>query len=475
MVNRLALIYPSQYNERYYSELLYGPLALAYVAAYTPAHWHTQMYDEYIDEYVDPRSINADLVAMSALTPNIVRAYYLADKLRERGIKVVCGGAHVSALPDEALQHFDAVVRGEAEPVWPQLIADFENGNLQPVYDGGMSCPVDDIRLPRRDLIHPDYQFPTILTSKGCPFSCDYCFLSIFPRNKYRVLPVDAIIEDMERVAKQTNFLAIVVDENISGYSSSDYENRVDLFERMIRKKIKFIWGAQSTVDIYKKPELLELMYRAGCRGLFLGLEAPDNERLGEQVNKNFATRIDYKTAIKEIHRHRIAVIGSFILGMDNQDRHYARNLPKLMKRLKVDYPRVFFLTAWPGTPLYQRLNEENRIIDGWNHIRKDIPSLKYLNFHEEEILEAERYIYKNIFTLPFILRIIFRWIFKQPAMVKFFLKVLRYHLGSRKYLQRDLQKEKEQQMKKLLEEHFGGTTFAQKETLYKEIGGNYR
>ena len=138
MANKLALIYPAMHSDLYASNLLYSPLALAYVAAYTPNDWEISSYDEYVDEYVDPDRIDADLVAMSALTPNILRAYYLANKLRQRGIKTVCGGAHVSALPDEAVQFFDAVVLGEAEPIWPQVIADFERGNLQQVYDGGL-------------------------------------------------------------------------------------------------------------------------------------------------------------------------------------------------------------------------------------------------------------------------------------------------------------------------------------------------
>jgi radical SAM superfamily enzyme YgiQ (UPF0313 family) len=278
MPNKLALIYPAMHSDLYSSELLYGPLALAYVGAYTPSNWKITLYDEYVDEYVDPVKIDADLVAMSALTPNIPRAYYLADKLRDRGITTVCGGAHVSALPDEALQFFDAVVLGEAEPVWPQVIADFEGGNLKKVYDGGLEHDLEDIRLPRRDLIHRNYPYTTLITSKGCPFRCDYCYLSVFEKKKYRTLPVDAIIEDMELTNQRNDFIVIFGDENVSGYSAKDQENRMELFERMIKKKFSFVWGAQSTIDIYKKPEMLKLMRAAGCRALFVGLESIDSD-----------------------------------------------------------------------------------------------------------------------------------------------------------------------------------------------------
>jgi radical SAM superfamily enzyme YgiQ (UPF0313 family) len=155
---------------------------------------------------------------MSALTPNILRAYYLADKLRKRGITPVCGGAHFSALPDEAVPFFDAVVSGEAEPIWPKVIADFESGKLQKVYDGGMDSSVEGIRLPRRDLIHKNYRCPSLITSKGCPFRCDYCYLSVYEKKKYRVLPVDAIVEDMEVLNRQNGSIVVFGDENVSGY-----------------------------------------------------------------------------------------------------------------------------------------------------------------------------------------------------------------------------------------------------------------
>lgn len=474
MPNKLALIYPAMHSDLYSSELLYGPLALAYVGAYTPSNWKITLYDEYVDEYVDPVKIDADLVAMSALTPNIPRAYYLADKLRDRGITTVCGGAHVSALPDEALQFFDAVVLGEAEPVWPQVIADFEGGNLKKVYDGGLEHDLEDIRLPRRDLIHRNYPYTTLITSKGCPFRCDYCYLSVFEKKKYRTLPVDAIIEDMELTNQRNDFIVIFGDENVSGYSAKDQENRMELFERMIKKKFSFVWGAQSTIDIYKKPEMLKLMRAAGCRALFVGLESIDSD-LGKQVNKSFADRIDYKEAIRVIHKHGIGVIGSFLLGLDNQDMSYAKRLPRMVKKLNIEYPRLFFLTAWPGTPLYKRLQEQGRIQKGYCQVRKDIPNIVYTHFSEEEIREVHRDIKKNFFTKPYIAKIALRWLFKDPTMVRFFLKILKSNITPEAHRLKREQWEKEASMRELIEEHFRGTPLDESETLHKEFSGTAR
>jgi radical SAM superfamily enzyme YgiQ (UPF0313 family) len=462
MAKKLALINPAMHSDLYSSNLLYSPLALAYVAAYTPNDWEITSYDEYVDEYVDPDKIDADLVAMSALTPNILRAYYLADKLRKRGITTVCGGAHVSALPDEAVQFFDAVVLGEAEPIWPQVIADFESGNLQQVYDGGFDRSVQDIRLPRRDLIHKSYRYPSLITSKGCPFRCDYCYLSVYEKKKDPILPVDAIIEDMEVINRQNHSIVVFGDENVSGYSAKDHENRVELFERMIKKRFSFLWGA-----------LLELMRAAGCRALFVGLETTDSD-LGEQVNKSFADKIDYKEAIRVIHKHRIGVIGSYILGLDSHDKSYVKRLPKVVKRLNIEYPRLFFLTAWPGTPLHKRLQKQGRIPKGYTQVRKDIPNIVYSHFSEEEIREAHTYIKKNFFTKPYIAKIVLRWLFKDPSMVKFFLKVLSSNITPEARLLKKKQWDKEAFMRKLIEEHFRGTQLDESETIHKELSGTY-
>ncbi len=461
MAKKLALIHPAQRNDLFVSDLLYSPLAFAYIGAYTPSDWDISLYDEYVDDFVNPEEIDADLVAMSALTPNIPRAYYIANKLRDKGTKVVIGGAHVTALAEEALDHVHTVVKGEAEDIWPTLISDFEQGKLKPVYDGRMNGDISKIKLPRRDLIHPNYKFPSVITSKGCPFKCNFCYLSIYEKNSYRVLPVEAIIEDLDRLNKTVDFAVIFVDENVSGYSNSDHENRMELFEKMAKRKYKFVWGAQSTVDVYKKPELLTLMHKAGCRTLFLGLESINNQSLGEVANKGFANRIDYNQAIKVIHKHKIGVIGSFIIGLDNQDRHYAKSLVRAMKQMNIEYPRLFYLTAWPGTALYEKLKKEKRLLKGWNKVRKNSPSIVYTHFTAKEIKEARKYVFANFFKLPYLIKIVLRWMFREPAMLKFFLKMVLWNTGAGKLKQRKKQKIKEKKIVELLEEQFGDTRFS--------------
>jgi radical SAM superfamily enzyme YgiQ (UPF0313 family) len=241
----------------------------------------------------------------------------------------------------------------------------------------------------------------------------------------------------------------------------------------MIKKRFRFLWGAQSTIDIYQKPELLGLMRAAGCRAIFVGLETTDSD-LGKQVNKSFADKIDYKEAIRIIHKHRIGVIGSYILGLDSHDKNYVKRLPKVVKRLNIEYPRLFFLTAWPGTPLHKRLQKQGGIPKGYTQVRKDIPNIVYSHFSEEEIREAHSFIKKNFFTKPYIAKIVLRWLFKDPSMVKFFLKVLSSNITPEARLLKKKQWEKEAFMRKLIEEHFRGTQLDESETIHKELSGTY-
>ena len=274
-------------------------------------------------------------------------------------------------------------------------------------------------------------------------------------------------------INRQNDPIVVFGDENVSRYSAKDHENRMEVFEGMIKKRFNFVWEAQSTIDIYRKPEFLELMRAAGCRALFVGFETANSD-LGEQVKKNFADRIDYKEAIRVIHKHCISVIGSYILGLDSHDKSYVKRLPKVVKRLNIECPRLFFLTAWPGTAVYKRLQNQGRIPKDYTQVRKDIPSIVYSHFSEEEIREAHKYIKKSFFTKPDIAKIVLWWLFKDPPMVKFFLKVLSSNITPEARRLKKKQLEKETYMRELIKKHFRGTQLDESETTHKELGGTY-
>lgn len=157
---KLAMLYPSRVKETRGEELLYSPLALSYLARHTPDNYKITLYDEYVGEDMDPGTVDADLVAVSAITPGIVKAYEIGDRLRKRGIKTIIGSAHVTALPEEALEHYDHVCMGEGEGPWREFLKDFEAGKAKEKYFGPMDVSLENLGTPRRDMIHPNYQYP---------------------------------------------------------------------------------------------------------------------------------------------------------------------------------------------------------------------------------------------------------------------------------------------------------------------------
>jgi radical SAM superfamily enzyme YgiQ (UPF0313 family) len=418
-MTKVAMVYPSWTKETHSASLLYSPLALGYIARHTPRHYKIDLYDEYVGEDLDPNTVNADIVAFSPITSGIMRAYSLADRLRERGITCVSGGAHASALPDEALQHFDAVIIGEGEDPWKNFLQDFEQGKIQETYFGRMDVSLDHLGTPRRDLVHSNYTYPALMTSRGCPYACSFCYLTVYKNRKHRMIPHDTILEDMDYLKDHP--IVVVTDENFIGYSDADIEDRKVLLEKMIRKEYKFYWGCQSTVGLYKQPELMTLMHRAGCRAVFLGFEAMQEDSLAE-VNKRHNFGVDYSEVVRALHNHKLGVIASCILGMDSHGKDYHKTLIKSLKKAKADFPRVFLMTAWPGTRLFEELQREDRASRDWDRVRKDMPSVKFKHYTHEEIRNAREEVIRAFASVFHISRVVFRWLFKDRSIIMLFI-----------------------------------------------------
>ena len=417
----IIFCYPSKIKENIGTELLYGPLSLAYLSRHTPEYYNKVLYDEYVGEDMDPETVDADLVAISSLTSGISRAYEIGDILRKRGITCVIGGAHVTALPDEALEHFDAVIMGEGEGPWKDFLKDFENNSIQKKYYGPMNVSLDSLGAPDRNMIHRNYQYASINTSRGCPYSCSYCYLTVFDERKYRVIPHETVLDDFESLRDES--IVVVTDENFIGYTKKDIEDRKILLRKMIDRNFSFLWGCQSTVSLADEPELMDLMYEAGCRAVFVGFESTSTEDLAE-VGKKHNIGINYKEIVNTLHNHKIAVIASCILGLDNQKNGYHKQLIKDLKEIKADFIRVFLMTAWPGTPLYNELNKSGRLINEWDKVRKDIPSIKFKNYTHNEIINARKEVMDSFFNKRNLLKVILRWVFIERSLITTFLKI---------------------------------------------------
>jgi radical SAM superfamily enzyme YgiQ (UPF0313 family) len=336
----------------------FPPLSLGILAALTPQSWQVQLLDENWEPFTYRE---ADLVGITAFTAAANRAYEIAALYRQRKIPVVMGGIHASMCPEEALRFVDAVVVGEADRVWPQVLADAEAGRLQRVYRGEWADLVGMPR-PRRDLFHPDYAFATVQTSRGCPMDCEFCSVTAFNGHRYRQRPAEEVLDELAATPQPMIFF---VDDNIIGYGNKARDEALQLFRGMVERRLRKAWFCQASINFADDEEVLRWAARAGCKMVFLGLEAEEADALTE-VNKRLNLHHGvgaYAEAFRRIHRAGIAVLGAFIFGMDADTPERLRHRADYMLGSGVDAMQVTFMTPLPGTRLFHRLQKEGRLL----------------------------------------------------------------------------------------------------------------
>lgn len=347
----------------------FPPLGLGIVAALTPDDWEVEIVDENFELF---QYREADLVGLTAFTASVTRAYEIAGiyKKKKKGIPTVLGGIHASMRPEEALQYVDTVVTGEAERVWGQVIADFEAGQLKRVYGGE---GVDLKRMPRarRDLFHPGYVFGSIQTARGCPMDCEFCSVTVFNGRQYRQRPVEDVLNELETIPQKRVFF---VDDNIIGYGRKAEERAITLFKGMVERGINKEWFCQASMNFADNTEVLHYAAESGCRMVFLGVEAENVDAL-QEVNKklNVTMRDTYEETFHRINEHGIAGLGAFIYGMDTDTPESIRKRTDYILKSGVDVMQVTHLTPLPGTRLFDRLSNENRLLytdfpADWDH-----------------------------------------------------------------------------------------------------------
>ncbi|HLC23402.1 MAG TPA: radical SAM protein, partial [Dehalococcoidia bacterium] len=297
-----------------------------------------------------------DLVGITALTSTAQRAYNIADTFRTKGVKVVLGGIHSSFLPEEASQHADAVVVGEAEGTWPGLIEDFKTNKLQRLYRQIERPSLLDLPVPRRDLFAEGaYRVNnTMSNARGCPYSCSFCTVTSFFGHTYRCRPVEEILREIETF-EDRKFVAFV-DDNVVGNPKFAKE----LFHALIPYKIK--WVGQASVTITKDDELLKLAAASGCVSLLIGFESISTANL-IAVGKKVNAVDEYENVIRKIHSHGIAVHGFFIFGFDDDDEGVFARTVRFAKGTRLESASFDFLTPYPGTAFYGSMDGAGRIL----------------------------------------------------------------------------------------------------------------
>ena len=360
-----------------YAVVRYQPMAPSYIAAYTPEDWRVEVVDENFERF-DPANCNADLVAFSAIPRHVGNAYCHAAALKQRGIATVAGGLHVSAIPEEAIEHFDSIVEGEAEPIWPTVLRDAEAGNLQRHYVSNFDQSLDDLRLPDRSHIHPGYKLASLSTSRGCDNRCSFCYMGSLGKKAYRTIPTDTIVEDFRQVPQK---MIVMSDANFLGFTEEHLQSRMELCEALVRARVRRYWAAQITADVVRHPELLRLLYRAGCRMAFIGFETVGHDGL-VSIDKDQYSTIDYTEVVRKVQDCGIAVAASLILGLDTHDRSYERQLTDWLDRARPLFLNLGVLTPMPNTALYEAARDQGRLlVDGvelWKEMDKATHTLRY-------------------------------------------------------------------------------------------------
>ncbi len=335
---------------------LFAPLSLPTLAGAIPDNWQVRI----IDENNGQVDFDADIVAISAHTYAIRRAYELAREFRRRSIPVVLGGNHPTILTAEASCEADAVVAGEGETVWPGLLRDFLRKQLKPIYSPSRYSFDRDI-LPRRDLLSSRYRFASIETVRGCPFQCDFCSVARFHGARYRYKPLSLVDRELRMIRGKTLFL---VDDNVIGVGREAQSRAAELFALL--KDHGMRWMGQASVNIADNERLLRLAGESGCLFLFIGFESLDPEVL-KDLNKGANLRrnaSDYATAVRRMHDNGISVMGSFIVGTDRDTVSGLGELKRFIAQSQIDIPILHHLTPYPGTRLYERMVRDNRLID---------------------------------------------------------------------------------------------------------------
>ena len=361
---KILLVYPTRLNEQgqpvKYRKAFLPPLALAILDSLTPKQHTVRIVNDVVED-ID-FSGGYDLVGITALTSQSKRAYQIADVFRQRGVKVVLGGMHPSILPEEASLHADAVVIGEAENLWEQVLDDCERNALKKTYQDAELPDLQRLVIPRWDHINLKvYPKPlgekttgmVSFTTRGCPFNCKFCSLSKFSGNRYRIRPIAHLLQEIDAIGAQYYFFA---DDNLA--CQPDYAR--ELFQALAKKRIR--WVSQVSTTILKHPDLIDLAAKGGCTSLLMGLETINPESL-RMMRKGFNQVEQYEELFARMHQARITPIPNLIFGFDEDTPEQFRLTLEFLRKNAIRDALFWILTPYPGTELFDEMQQAGRVL----------------------------------------------------------------------------------------------------------------
>jgi len=392
---KLLLLSPSHKFRKRLKAIKIPQLSLHILASLTPKDVEITVVDEEIRE-ID-FSLDFDLVGISCMTATANRSYQLSDRFRQIGAKVVLGGIHPTILPHEAIQHADAVVIGEAEGCWADVVNDFRRGTPRKFYHAP-EPDLSKVPFPRRDF-HIDkalFRCVGLLTTRGCPYACEFCSVTDFYGRKIRHRPVSMVVEDIKRSGSNT---FLILDDNVTGHP----EYSKELFGAL--KPLGIRWVGQSSISLAKDREMLKLCRLSGCAALFFGLESVSPSSL-VGMKKTLKTIKETEEAIKRIQDEGIAFHPSIILGFDTDTKAIFDDTLEFLARTKLPTMALHVLTPYPGTQLYRRFKDQGRIIsDDWSHYDHHTVVFQPKNMTPQELAEGHHYVQSEFYSFSSILR----------------------------------------------------------------------
>ena len=373
-----------------------APLTATMLAALVPPELHARV--EIVDESIQkiPFHKQYHLVGVSCMTGTSTRAYQIADRFRAQGATVVLGGVHVTLLPDEATQHADAIIIGFSETTWPQLLRDFAQGHIQPVYQ---SVPTSLERLPRprRELqCRFGYMLPnTVMVTRGCRGACDFCTV---PAAKFgwQTRPIAEAIDEIRKIPARRIAISDV-------HLTEDPEYAKAFFKALI--PLKKFWGGLASTRIGQDDELLDLAQQSGCKFLLIGFESINHKSLSS-IHKGFNKVEHYQEFVTKLHDRRIIIQGCFIFGLDEDDPHVFAATVDMVNTLQIDIPRYAIYTPYPGTRAFERLQAEGRLL----HTRWEYYDTQHVVFAPKRMSPQEldagfKWAYQHTYRFPSIVK----------------------------------------------------------------------
>ena len=359
---RLTIIHPAighKKHERYIRSWQMEPLPSAAIAGLTPKDVEIRFYDDRMEKipYEEP----TDAVALSLETYTAKRAYQIASEFRKRNVPVIVGGFHASLMPEEAERYAEAVVIGEAEGIWAEVVDDLRHGTLKKRYQNLLRPTLDKIQADRSIFRGKGYlPIGLVETGRGCRFPCEFCAIQTFFDRTHRSRPIEDIVEELRSLKNRVK-LFFFVDDNFAG----NIQAAKPLLAALATMNIR--WITQMSINAAHDEEFLALLASSGCKGVLIGFETLDPENL-RTMKKGFNTmQGGYVKALENLRRYKIRVYATFVFGYENDTPESFDRTVEFAIEQRFYIAAFNHLTPFPGTPLYNRLQQEGRLrFEAW-------------------------------------------------------------------------------------------------------------